>query len=187
MTFDEFVGAVQHRARLGSLGDAVRAIRCTLGTLSLQLADGEAEDLASQLPEEIGYYLLHAQAGEGLGLPLQEFLDRVSAGEGVDKPQSIHHVRAVLEVLREAVTGGQVEQVLDHLPSDFQPLFTAVSEGKRRLKKVGRETARASAGRQTASRRAPARSGKVTAAAAEASPRSARIARRATGAWHLGR
>src|SRR5438067_5179727 len=108
MTFDEFVGEVQHRARLGSLGDAVRAIRCTLAVLSQRLAGGEAKDLASQLPEEIGYYLLHSQAGAGQDFSVDEFLDRISSCEGENKPASIHHVRVVLQVIGAAVSAGQL-------------------------------------------------------------------------------
>ncbi len=106
------------------MGDGIRAIRCTLGVLSRRLAGGEAKGLASQLPEEIGFYLLHSQAGEGLDFSADEFLECVSICQHEDRPQTIHHVRAVLEVLQGAVTRGQVRHVLDQLPSDFQPLFT---------------------------------------------------------------
>ena len=119
---------------LGSLGEAVRATRCTLGVLSQRLAGGEAKDLASQLPEEIGLYLFQAEAGQGQQFSAEEYLDRVATCEGANKPDSIFHTRVVLEVLREAVSGGQFDHVLDQLPSDFEPLFTAGSEGKMRLK-----------------------------------------------------
>lgn len=176
MTFDKFVGEVQNRARLGSLGDAVRAIRCTLGVLGLRLAGGEAKDLASQLPEEIGYYLMHAQAGVGMDFSADEFLDRVRACEGEDKPESIHHVRAVLEVLREAVSEGQMRHVLNQLPADFEALFRSGSEGRMRMKKARRTSSRNAAGRRGA-----------IGAQQEGRPRSQRIATRARGAWHLGR
>ena len=50
MKHDEFIGQVQHRARLGSRGDAERATWATLQTLGERLAGGEAKDFASQLP-----------------------------------------------------------------------------------------------------------------------------------------
>ncbi|MGM0669506.1 MAG: DUF2267 domain-containing protein, partial [Gemmatimonadota bacterium] len=56
MNYDDFVGEVQHRARLPSSGDAVKAIRSTLETLGRRLHGGEARDLAAQLPEEIARY-----------------------------------------------------------------------------------------------------------------------------------
>ncbi len=89
MSFDEFAGEAQHRARLGTMGEAVRCIRCTLAVLSQRLAGGEVKDLASQLPEEIAYYLRHSEQGAGLRLSADEFLDRVSACEGADKPEGV--------------------------------------------------------------------------------------------------
>jgi uncharacterized protein (DUF2267 family) len=57
------------------------------------------------------------------------FLDRVSKREGIDLPVSVHHARAVLDVLQQAVSAGEVQNVLDRLPEDYQRLF-AGSEGK---------------------------------------------------------
>ena len=58
MEHDEFIGQVQHRARLGSRGDAERATRATLETLAERIADGAANNLAAQLPNEIGEHAL---------------------------------------------------------------------------------------------------------------------------------
>lgn len=52
MDHDEFIGQVQHRARLSSRGDAQTAVRATLETLAERLAGGEPSDLAAQLPDE---------------------------------------------------------------------------------------------------------------------------------------
>ena len=52
MKHDEFIGQVQHRARLSSRGEAERATRATLETLAERLAGGEEQDLAAQLPAE---------------------------------------------------------------------------------------------------------------------------------------
>lgn len=57
MTYDEFVGQVQHRAQLSDTGAAVAAIRATLETLGEHLFGGKAENLAAQLPREIGIHL----------------------------------------------------------------------------------------------------------------------------------
>ena len=80
MKHDEFIGRVQHYARLASRGDAERA---TLETLGERLAGGEPKDLASQLPPEIGLHLLR-YAGMGERFSLDEFYKRVSEREGED-------------------------------------------------------------------------------------------------------
>ena len=83
MKHDEFIGHVQHYARLPSRGDAERATRATLETLGERLAGGEPKDLASQLPPEIGLHLLR-YAGMGERFSLDEFYKRVSEREGED-------------------------------------------------------------------------------------------------------
>jgi len=128
MRYDEFVGQVQHRARLGTEGEAVRAIHATLETLGERLYGGEAHNLAAQLPQEIGAYLEQPTINESFGL--DEFFDRVAMREGIDLPDSVYHARVVIEVLKEAVSPGVLNKVLDQLPAEYDQLFKAGSKGK---------------------------------------------------------
>jgi uncharacterized protein (DUF2267 family) len=131
MQYTEFVGHVQNRARLGTQGEAVRAIRATLETLGERMVKGQAENLAAQLPQEIGYYL-QQQADTTDRFSLDEFFERVAKRENVDMPDATHHARAVVSVLAEAVPPGQLQRVKGQLPDEFEPLFAAGSEGKMR-------------------------------------------------------
>ncbi len=132
MQYHEFIGHVQHRARLGTLGDAVRAANATLQTLAERLPGDEAEHLAAQLPYEIGRFIReHAAGFERFGV--DEFFNRVTDREGIDKPEAVYHARAVLEVLKEAISAGELEQVRNQLPGEFMPLFDAGSEGQMRF------------------------------------------------------
>lgn len=129
MTYDQFIGQVQHRAQLASTDGAVRAVRSTLQTLADRLTPEEARDLAAQLPREIGYFLTHeVQPTERFGL--QEFFNRVSQREETDLPVSVYHARVVIEVLQEAVSGGEIQDVRAQLPSEFDPLFESGSKGE---------------------------------------------------------
>lgn len=121
MKFDQFVGQVQHRARLASEGEAVRAIQATLETLSERLHPGEAEDLAAQLPQELGTYLRQIDTIERFDL--NGFYERVAARESADLPDAVYHARAVISVLQEAVTAGEMQDVRGQLPEDYGPLF----------------------------------------------------------------
>jgi uncharacterized protein (DUF2267 family) len=123
MTYDKFIGQVQHRARLASSGEAVAAVRATLQTLAERLDFGEAEDLASQLPQEIGIFLLGKINSSGERFSLGEFFDRLTLRENVDKLDAIFHARCVFEVLGEAVSSGEISDVRAQLPPKFQPLF----------------------------------------------------------------
>lgn len=128
MRFEQFVGQVQHRARLGTEGEAVRAVRATLETLGERLFGGEADNLAAQLPQEVGHYLREPAASESFDL--DEFFRRVSEREGEDLPEAAYHARVVIEVLREAVSPGLIDKVLDQLPEEYDKLFGAGSRGK---------------------------------------------------------
>jgi uncharacterized protein (DUF2267 family) len=127
--FGEFVGRVQSRARLASEGEALKATRATLEVLGQRLAGGEPGNLGAQLPEEIARFL-QGDGGAGERFDLDEFFRRVSEREGVDLPVAVHHARAVIAVLQEAVSGGEIEDVRSQLPADYDPLFEAGSEGE---------------------------------------------------------
>ncbi|HSO28044.1 MAG TPA: DUF2267 domain-containing protein [Anaerolineales bacterium] len=128
MQYDEFVGKVQERARLASSGEAVRAIRATLETLDQRLNPGEAQDLAAQLPREIGAFFGGSQQAETFNL--NHFFELVSAKEEVDLPDAVHHARAVIAVLQDAATQGEMANVRAQLPDDWDQLFAAGSEGE---------------------------------------------------------
>lgn len=128
MQYDQFVGAVQNRARLPSQGDTVRAIQATLETLAERIAKGEAEDLAAQLPPELGTFLRGVDATERF--EVDEFFERVAKKESADVPDAVHHVRAVISVLQEAVTAGELDDIQAQLPDSYKPLFEAGSEGE---------------------------------------------------------
>lgn len=135
MDHDEFIGQVQHRARLGSRGDAERAARATLETLAERMAAGAAQNLAAQLPREIGEHLRReapAQGGTGERFSLDDFFERVTEREGIDQPDAAFHARVVLEVTDEATTGSLMAKVREQFPSEFDRLFDAGSTGRMR-------------------------------------------------------
>jgi len=128
MKHDEFIGQVQHRARLSSRGDAERATRATLETLGERLAGGEPKDLASQLPPELGRHVLEGLAGIGEPFSLDEFYRRVSLREGVDLPKAAFHARMVISVLQEAVSQGEIDDVRSQLPPEYDRLVEPTSD-----------------------------------------------------------
>jgi uncharacterized protein (DUF2267 family) len=130
MKHDEFIGQVQHRARLSSRGDAERATLATLRTLGERLAGGEAKDFASQLPPQLAEYALSGQAGAGERFSVDAFFQRVSDREGVDLPKAIFHAKAVISVLQEALTKGEVNDIRAQLPAEYSRLFDAGSQGE---------------------------------------------------------
>lgn len=133
MQHDEFIGQVQHRARLASRGEAERATRATLETLGERIPEHLAEHLGAQLPQEIGEHLRRTVTlgGEGTGerFDLPEFVTRVSARSGVDEPAGVYHARVVLEVVEDAVAPGLMAKVREALPEDLERLTEVGSAG----------------------------------------------------------
>lgn len=129
MKYDEFVASVQSRANINSREEAERAIRATLETLAERLLGGEPKDLASQLPPEIAVYLLQPFAGEGAHFTLAEFFRIVSEREGMPLSEASLHARAVIAVLSESVSMGEIENIRAQLPHDLRQLFMVENEG----------------------------------------------------------
>ncbi|HEX8008398.1 MAG TPA: DUF2267 domain-containing protein [Trebonia sp.] len=134
MQHDEFIGQVQSRARLPSRGDAERASRATLETLAERVPEGLADNLAAQLPHEIGEHLrrteIFAGAGTGERFSRKDFIARVAQRAGVREQQAAYFIRIVVEVVDEATQGGIMDNVAESLPADIRQLVTAGSTGR---------------------------------------------------------
>ncbi len=113
MQYHEFIGQVQHRARLPNDEQAVAGTRATL------------ETLAAQLPKEIAFHVRHTKQDHpaNASFSLDEFFRRVSAREGVDLPKAIFHAQVVIGVLKEAVSPGEIRDVRAQLPKQYDRLF----------------------------------------------------------------
>lgn len=125
MQEQEFLDRVKERADLTDDEAALAATRATLETLGERITGGEASDLASQLPERIGAYASrHAEDPRQAEIfDLDDFYRRVTDREdGVSELDAQRHARAVFRVVRDAVTPGQVDDVLEQLPPEFAEL-----------------------------------------------------------------
>lgn len=123
MNHDTFIGQVKNRASLASRGDAEAATRAVLETLAERLAGNEPANAAAQLPEGLAAYLQHSNAGSGTRYSLDEFFQLVSQREEVELPQATYHAQVVMEVLGEAISKGEMDDIKVHLPPEYDPLF----------------------------------------------------------------
>lgn len=134
MQHDQFIGQVQARARLSSRGEAERATRSVLETLGERIPEGLADNLAAQLPTEVGEHLRRTEVYGGYGtgerFDRDEFVARVCERSGFDAPRAAFAARVVYEVVDEATQGGVMGKVRDALPDDVQSLVTAGSTGQ---------------------------------------------------------
>ncbi|GAB3674878.1 DUF2267 domain-containing protein [Halopiger thermotolerans] len=126
MQYDDFIGEVQHRAQLDSREAALSISRATLTTLAERLEPGEADDLGAQLPDELGRFL--EENDEADVFDFDEFVDRVADRQevgGDDPADAAFHAQTVIDVVEEAVTEGELEDIRLQLPEDegYETLF----------------------------------------------------------------
>lgn len=127
MDHDTFIGEVQNRAELASRGTALSATRATLETLGERIQEGEATNIAAQLPDELGRFI-EENADTTESFDFQTFVGRVAerdenlTGEA-DISAAALHARAVMAVFDEAVTEGQLDDLRAQLPDDYGDLF----------------------------------------------------------------
>jgi uncharacterized protein (DUF2267 family) len=126
MIYEDFIDAVARRAGV-SAEQAATLTRATLRTLAERISGGEAEDLASELPDALGKHLRkppNQEFAEPFGL--EEFVRRVSEQADVAPTVAAASVRAVLTTLREAVTGDEFEDMVAQLPKEFREVIEPV-------------------------------------------------------------
>lgn len=133
MKTDEFYAKVRERGNYESVAEAERVTNAVLGLLGRRLAGGEAKDLAAQLPPEVQQPLLavRAEAGEssadersaGDGFGVEEFLTRAASELDATAETAKWDTSAVLTTVAEAITGGELNQVLTQLQPGYAELF----------------------------------------------------------------
>jgi uncharacterized protein (DUF2267 family) len=103
-----------------------RVERATLETLADRISGGEAQDLASQLPQPLKEPLQKPRE-EAERFDVDEFVRRVAERGHVDPEEARNGAAAVLVTVREAVTPGEFDDVLSQLPQEFRELVGPMS------------------------------------------------------------
>ena len=133
MKYNQFIELVRRRAHLSSESEAQRATQATLETLAAYISPKERHDAASQLPKVIKEYM--QQPFLAAGKPpapspessqiVEDFFQRVSILEEVPLETAREHARAVMSVLRDALSKGEFEDIRAQLPPALYNEFFA--------------------------------------------------------------
>lgn len=127
MQYIEFLNRVQEKAELPTREEAQRITEVTLETLGERLYRTERSELGSQLPKELEEMLNRRQKNENrqrnVRFSLEEFYKRVSARLDVRNTHGVELAKVVIAVLQEAVSQGEIEDVLLKIPSEYRELF----------------------------------------------------------------
>jgi uncharacterized protein (DUF2267 family) len=116
--YDQFLTIVEQQADLGR-DAAEQATRAVLQTLAERIAQGEARDLADELPAELAPWRF--TDGDAETFHADEFLRRVADREDVDVATAPRHVRAVFTAIARAMSEDEYHDMVAELPRDFDP------------------------------------------------------------------
>ena len=123
MQHDEFIGLVQHRARLDSRGAAEAATRATLETLGQRLAGGKPPTWAPSCHRR------YASTSNARTAPPSPSACRtstngwLSARDRVSTHRRPPSTPEQLSVVDEAITGAGLQDVRDQLGAEYADLF----------------------------------------------------------------
>jgi uncharacterized protein (DUF2267 family) len=134
MQYDEFIDRVMQGAGLASREEAMGIIRATLAVLGERIYRTERDDLAAELPKPMKGFL-YGRAGPDVTreqldrFGLEDFYQRVRSESELDYRQAVERARAVISVLKDAVSEGQLADVRRELGGEYDPLFSGTGEG----------------------------------------------------------
>jgi uncharacterized protein (DUF2267 family) len=117
----EFVERVAERASISDRFEAEKTAVVVLQALCDRLTGKEAHDLLAQLPAMFKELVIVSQSAQPL--PADEFVRRVSDDLAVPEDEARARIRAVFTTLREAVTRGELEDVLAQLDPEYADLL----------------------------------------------------------------
>ena len=123
MKYDEFLARVRERGEYKDNDEAAHVTNAVLEVLAQRISPGEVRDLASQLPGPLGQVLEDAAPQQARSFGIEEVLRRVAERTGARPRTAEWDAGAVLSTLGDAVTGGELNQIISQLPSSYAALF----------------------------------------------------------------
>jgi uncharacterized protein (DUF2267 family) len=122
MQFDEFINRVQEQTNLGTREEAIAITKAALETLGERLDRKARNGVEAQLPNELKEFLL-ARSENTDQYDLAEFYNRVGARADLKYQDAVTRTRQVFAVLRQAIPAGEIQDILEDLPDEFEELF----------------------------------------------------------------
>ena len=123
MKYDGFLARVRERGEYNDQQEAADVTISVLQVLAQRISPGEVKYLASQLPDPLGHVLNEATPQQAQSFGIEEFYRRVAVRTGARPRTAQWDAGAVLTTVADAVTGGELNQIISQLPSSYAVLF----------------------------------------------------------------
>jgi uncharacterized protein (DUF2267 family) len=106
--------------------ESERAAMATLATLAERISKAHADELAEDLPERLGFWLADTEENAE-PFHVEEFARRVADREETDAATGVRHARAVFRALARVAPAYEIDDLVDELPHEFEPLIGDVA------------------------------------------------------------
>jgi uncharacterized protein (DUF2267 family) len=120
--FEEFIRKVGERAGVPDRFEAEKTSVVVVQALCDRLTGKEANDLLAQLPAMFKEMIVVSPAP--LPISIDEFVGRIAEELEIPPDEARSRIRAVFGTLREAVTPGEFQDVLEQLDPTYADLLT---------------------------------------------------------------
>jgi uncharacterized protein (DUF2267 family) len=117
MSYDEIVKRVHERAGLAERFDAEATTIEVLQELCDRLSGKEAHDLLSQLPGELQRAVIVSP--NPLPIDRDTFVENIARELRIPNDEARKRIRAVVGTLREAVSWGEFQDILEELDPEY--------------------------------------------------------------------
>jgi uncharacterized protein (DUF2267 family) len=117
MSYEEIIERVQERAGIADRYEAEGTTIEVLQELCDRLSGKEASDLLAQLPGELQRAVIVSPSP--LPIDHAEFVANIGRELGVSEDEALKRIRSVVSTLREAVSWGEFQDVLEELDPQY--------------------------------------------------------------------
>lgn len=121
---DALLDDISRIGDLESTDEAETATEAVLSVFAERITNGEAEDLAAQLPASLSDSLTGAERGEAQSFSAEEFVARVADRAGVDEETARRYARAVFAAVEDAAPE-EFARARDQLSEEYDRLIEA--------------------------------------------------------------
>ncbi|MFI9582696.1 DUF2267 domain-containing protein [Streptomyces sp. NPDC052236] len=123
MRYDEFLARVRERGEYANQDEAAQVAKAVLQVLAHRITPSEAKDLASQLAAPLKEALEVDMEERGESYGVEQFYRRIAERTGAHDRTAQWDASAVLSTLADAVSPGELNQIISQLPSGYAVLF----------------------------------------------------------------